>query len=160
MNSKSLVHEIAKLLDCEPNELENRLNHPLTGPLTRDLVGDFLKGRKFRTLYPSSFLDSVGELKFVEWTPGDAYETKPFWNYKRYSDVTADQYYHARFGIVLLYPTLPLVTAPPFYTWRRYYPLEVLEFIPDPTRKPSVWDNVTINSVEWVPLDENVNSAD
>jgi hypothetical protein len=113
----SIVYEIAELLECKINQLQERLTHPDA----REKVLLFLRGRQLHTTYPSARSEVV---RCDVLSPGDATNTHAYGGLYK---ITVQQHYYSRKRIHLLYPRLPLVVMRcGRFSSPNYYPMELL----------------------------------
>nr|CAD2191128.1 unnamed protein product [Meloidogyne enterolobii]CAD2194136.1 unnamed protein product [Meloidogyne enterolobii]CAD2197435.1 unnamed protein product [Meloidogyne enterolobii]CAD2203776.1 unnamed protein product [Meloidogyne enterolobii]CAD2203777.1 unnamed protein product [Meloidogyne enterolobii] len=143
-SSNKVIDECTRILGCSEKSLRDHLNHPDN----RVLIFKEILGRKVQTTYEDqNGFKKTFRIDGLTRHGGNslvAYGRLPF-----PYNVSVAAHYYARHRIRLRYPYLQCVVERfPFGGEDRYYPLELLEFVPEQEdRLASKWVNKLSNEL-------------
>nr|CAD2134305.1 unnamed protein product [Meloidogyne enterolobii]CAD2161394.1 unnamed protein product [Meloidogyne enterolobii]CAD2204600.1 unnamed protein product [Meloidogyne enterolobii] len=143
-SSNKVIDECTRILGCSAKSLRDHLNHPDN----RVLIFKEILGRKVQTTYEDqNGFKKTFRIDGLTQHGGNslvAYGRLPF-----PYNVSVAAHYYARHRIRLRYPYLQCVVERfPFGGEDRYYPLELLEFVPEQEdRLASKWVNKLSNDL-------------
>jgi hypothetical protein len=125
----NLVEEFARLLNCSPQALREHINHPMNRARIEGML-------KLRPSTQTCYLDRNGEHKIVHaygLTTKAATDLLAYGRMNKKYNVSVCQHFYARHRVRLLFPQLPCVIEHFPRGENRFYPLEMLKFLDDPS---------------------------